>query len=78
MIPRLGLIGGPLLLVSAIATLFGLWDQVSAPSFFLTLPIGIWEFSFGVYMAFKGFRSTTAMDEAIVDVSSATFAGIGA
>ena len=77
-IPRLGLIGGPLLLVSAIATLFGLWDQVSAPSFFLTLPIGIWEFSFGVYMAFKGFRSTTAMDEAIVDVSSATFAGIGA
>ena len=37
-IPTLGLIGAPLLLVSTTATLFGLWDQVSAPAGVLTLP----------------------------------------
>lgn len=55
-IPTLGLIGVPLSLISFGATLFGAWEQVSAPSFVLILPIAIWEFSFGVYMAFKGFR----------------------
>jgi len=55
-IPTLGLIGAPLLLVSAIATLFGAWEQISGPSFLLTLPIGIWELSFGVYMTVKGFK----------------------
>lgn len=55
-IPTLGLIGAPLLLGSCTATLFGVWDQISAPAGILVLPIAIWEFSFGVYMAVKGFR----------------------
>ncbi len=55
-IPTLGLVGAPLLLVSTVATLFGVWDQVSTPSALLTLPIAVWEFSFGAYMAVKGFR----------------------
>ena len=61
-IPTLGLIGAPLLLVSDTATLFGAWDQISAPAALLALPIAIWEFSFGVYMTFKGFKSSPVID----------------
>ena len=57
-IPRLGLIGAPLLLASNTAVLFGVWDQVSSPAMALTMPVAVWEVSFGIYMAFKGFRST--------------------
>jgi hypothetical protein len=56
-VPRLGLIGAPLLLASNTAVLFGVWDQVSGPAMVLTMPIAVWEMSFGVYMAFKGFRA---------------------
>lgn len=61
-IPTLGLIGAPLLLVSDIATLFGVWEQTSGPAMLLVLPIAVWEFSFGVYMAVKGFRPAAAHD----------------
>jgi hypothetical protein len=64
-IPTLGLIGAPLLLASAVATLFGVWDQISAPSALLTLPIAVWEFSFGVYMTVKGFTSNEAEAPAV-------------
>lgn len=60
--PTLGLIGAPLLLASSAATLFGAWEQVSAPSILLALPIAIWEFSVGVYMTVKGFRTPPATD----------------
>lgn len=55
-IPTLGLIGAPLLITSTMATLFGVWGQVSAPAMVLVMPIALWEFSFGVYMTVKGFR----------------------
>jgi Domain of unknown function (DUF4386) len=55
-IPTLGLIGAPLLFTAFIANLFGAFDQVSAASFFLTLPIAVWELSVGIWMTFKGFR----------------------
>ncbi len=56
-IPVLGLIGAPLILMSATATIFGAWDQVSTPSALLTLPVAAWEFSLGVYLTFKGFKT---------------------
>jgi len=56
-IPTMGLVGAPLLLTSAVATLFGAWDQISTPSALLTLPIAAWEFSFGVYMVLRGLRT---------------------
>lgn len=56
-IPTVGLIGAPLLLASAVATLFGAWEQVSTPAMLSALPIATWEFSVGVYMTVKGFRS---------------------
>jgi hypothetical protein len=57
-IPIMGLIGAPLLLVSTLGTLFGINDQVSALSGLATLPIFLWELSLGLYLTFKGFRST--------------------
>jgi hypothetical protein len=77
-IPTLGLIGAPLLLVSSTATLFGAWDQISAPSALLTLPIAVWEFSFGVYMTVKGFRPTAVDDGSYSEVAPAAFADITA
>jgi len=55
-IPVLGLIGGPLLLISATATMFGVWDQLSIISAVGTAPIFFWELSLGCWMAFKGFK----------------------
>lgn len=55
-IPMMGLIGAPLLLAAAVATLFGYIEQVSAWSGIATLPVAAWELSVGVYMVVKGFR----------------------
>ena len=60
-IPTVGLIGAPLLFVAFVATLFGGIEQVSATSFFLTLPIGIWELSVGIWMTFKGFTPSPVL-----------------
>lgn len=55
-IPMLGLIGGPLLIVSTVAVLFGV-HRMGSPSFLLTVPpIFIWELSLGVWLVAKGFR----------------------
>jgi Domain of unknown function (DUF4386) len=55
-LPVLGFIGAPLLVVSFTATLFDAWGQVSALSLFLTIPIAVWEFSLGIYLIVKGFK----------------------
>ena len=73
-IPTLGLIGAPLLLATWAATLFGVWDQISAPSALLTFPIAIWEFSFGMYMTVKGFKPTAVGEASFAPVNSAIFA----
>jgi hypothetical protein len=56
-IPTLGLIGAPLLAASSTVTLFGGWEQVSGAGLGMALPIAVWEFSVGVYMTVKGFRT---------------------
>jgi hypothetical protein len=55
-LPVLGLIGAPLLLVGTIGTMFGAWEPASTPTLILALPIATWEFSLGVYLIVKGFR----------------------
>jgi hypothetical protein len=55
-IPTMGLIGGPLLITAAIATMFGYNEQFSAWSAIATLPVAAWELSVGVYMMVKGFK----------------------
>ncbi len=66
-IPTIGLIGAPILFASGMVTLFGGWDQVSSISLLMTLPIAAWELSIGVWMTFKGFKSSTE-DAGIVDL----------
>jgi Domain of unknown function (DUF4386) len=62
LVPRrmamLGLIGGPLLILSFVFQLFGLYENGSGPSFLLALPEIAWEASLGIYCAWKGFRSS--------------------
>jgi hypothetical protein len=55
-IPLMGLIGAPLLMASATATLFGLYEQVSPLSAIAALPIALWELSLGIWLVVKGFR----------------------
>jgi hypothetical protein len=60
LVPRrmalLGLVGGPLVMASALAVLFGLFTQVSPVSAVLTIPEFLWELSLGIYLVVKGFR----------------------
>jgi hypothetical protein len=64
-IPLMGLIGAPLLLTAATATLFGVIDQLSAWSLIATLPVAAWEFSVGVYMIVKGFKPSPLIAAAV-------------
>lgn len=60
-IPILGLIGAPLLLMSAITTMFGINSQDSVLSAVATLPIFLWELSLGLYLAFRGFKPSPVL-----------------
>jgi hypothetical protein len=54
-IPLLGLIGAPLLFLSVVATIFGVFNQISPVALIAALPIAVWEFSIGVWLVIKGF-----------------------
>jgi hypothetical protein len=60
-LPALGLIGAPLLLASDIAIFFGLYDRAAPIAVLAAVPIAVWEFSLGVYLTVKGFRSTSPL-----------------
>jgi hypothetical protein len=55
-IPVLGLIGAPILIIAVIATLFG--GSVPPPSVasLAALPVAAWELSLGVWLVVKGFK----------------------
>jgi hypothetical protein len=63
LIPTIGFVGGPLILASTLATLFGAFAQVSSPALLLALPVATWEFSLGVWLTLKGFNTVAAGDE---------------
>jgi hypothetical protein len=60
LIPRivagLGVIGGPLLFVSATAILFGAYKQVSLAGSIAPLPVFAWELGLALFLIIKGFR----------------------
>jgi hypothetical protein len=64
LIPRfiagLGLLGGPLLFVSATAVLFGAYRQVSWPGAVAPLPVFAWELTLAIFLIAKGPRTTQA------------------
>jgi hypothetical protein len=60
LVPRrmalLGLIGGPLAVALATATLFGIYDQVSVWASIAIIPEFLWELSLGIWLIVKGFN----------------------
>ena len=54
-IPSLGLIGAPLMISSAIGSMFGVNEMVSVWSGLGAAPIFVWELSLGLWLVIKGF-----------------------
>ena len=57
-LPLLGLIGAPFLVANAIALMFGITGPVLTLTTLGVLPIALFEFSLGVWLAVKGFKPT--------------------
>ena len=66
-IPAMGLIGGPLLIIAVFATLFGQHSSLAGLAALPVIPVAAWEPSIGVWLTVKGFRPspiTAAMEAA--------------
>lgn len=63
-IPVIGLVGGPLLLLSSYGVVLGLWEQTGTVGAIAALPIALWEFSLGVWLIARGVRITPAVARA--------------
>jgi hypothetical protein len=57
----LGLIGAPILITAVVLTIFGVVEQYSAVGALAAVPIAVWEFSLGLYLTFKGFKSSAPL-----------------
>src|SRR3984885_12401841 len=55
-IPLMGLIGGPLLIIAVFATLLGQHSSLGGFAGLPVIPVAAWEFSLGVWLTFKGFK----------------------
>jgi len=68
LVPRqmamLGLIGGPLIILSGTAILFDVFELGSAAQAIATIPEFLWELSLGIYLAVKGFKPSPVLAEA--------------
>ena len=61
-VAMLGVIGGPLIFVSAIAVLFGAYEQDGLHALF-SLPERAFEAAFAIYLIAKGFRPSRILDD---------------
>jgi hypothetical protein len=55
-IPLMGLIGGPLLIIAVFATLFEQHSSLTGLAGLPVIPVAAWEFSLGVWLVVKGFK----------------------
>jgi hypothetical protein len=55
-IPAIGLIGAPLLIIAVFATLFGQHSSLTGLAAIPVIPVAAWELSLGVWLVVKGFR----------------------
>jgi hypothetical protein len=66
LVPRgmamLGLIGGPLIIISGTAVLFDVIEPGSSAQVIATIPEFIWELSLGIYLMVKGFKPSPITD----------------
>jgi len=75
----LGLVGGPLIILSGTLVLFGVIEPGSSAQAIATIPEFFWELSLGIYLIVKGFRASSPLlakpDVSLVDVGSPAPAG---
>src|SRR5207253_2538990 len=68
LVPRamawLGLVGGPLIIVSGTLVMFGVADAGGPLQGIATIPEALWELSLGIYCTVKGFRPPAAILQA--------------
>jgi Domain of unknown function (DUF4386) len=57
----LGLIGGPLIIASGTAVLFGVIEAGSVWQVIATIPEFFWELSLGIWLIVKGFNPSAAI-----------------
>ncbi len=66
LVPRgmamLGLIGGPLIVASGTAVLFGAIEPGSGPQVIATVPECFWELSLAIYLMVKGFKPSAILE----------------
>lgn len=66
LVPRrlalLGIIGGPVLLAGDVCVLFDLVGQRDPLAALSALPVAVFEFALGLYLTFKGFKHTGAVN----------------
>jgi len=55
-IPIIGLVGAPIILLGDAVTILGGWGQTSSAGLLCALPVAVFEFSVGVYLTVWGFR----------------------
>ena len=70
LIPAMGLVGAPLFLACAVASILGVNEQASVISGIAVIPIFAWELSLGLWLTFKGFRPA-----AVAELAGAAPAG---
>ncbi len=67
LVPRrmamLGLIGGPLIILSGTAVLFNVIEPGSTAQVIATIPEFFWELSLGIYLVVKGFRPSPILGD---------------
>lgn len=65
LIPRpiavLGLVGGALILGSAVAVMFDAYEQTSTPGLLVALPVFAWELALAGWLIMKGFRPVSIL-----------------
>ena len=68
-IPLMGLIGAPLLIIAVFATLFGQHSSLTGLAALPVIPVAAWELSLGVWLTVKGFKPSPLTAE--IDAASA-------
>ena len=75
LVPRglslIGIVGALILFASYIAVMFGLLGQHAPVAALSALPVALFEFSLGVYLVVKGFKTSPILSSTYVDVGDA-------
>jgi hypothetical protein len=72
LVPRalslIGMVGAPLLIVGYLAILFGFIDRLAPLAALSAVPVALFEFSLGVWLVVKGFKSPTAPEAPVLNL----------